>query len=458
VTLVALALGVPWIAAVAALLVDGRRRAVGWAAVAALTASVVVLAVLGAKVWTGGEVAFVSGGWPADLGIRLRVDALGAILALVSAVVVALALAYEVVAGVGSRTLPALVLFLATGLNGLFLTGDLFSFYVFFELAMISAYALAAYGGGRRQVASAFIFAVVNLLGSFIFLISVAALYRTTGTLEMSAIAERFVGVEPTTGIVIAIGFLVAFSVKLGLFPFHFWLPAVYVGVRPAVSAILSGALANIGAYGLLRFGGELFPAERDLGAPVLIGVGLAGVIYGSVQAISRRQAREVLAYSAIGQGGYLLVAIGVGGTVGFAAGVIFAVANALTKGVLFLSVELRGWLVGGAFLVGALSVAGVPPSAGFFGKLALFDAGVEGGWSIVVLLIAGGALAFVYIFQILQHEFWRPETAQPPTATLALRMPAVLLAGAVLALGLWPEPLLAAGDAAARVLGGGGP
>lgn len=457
-TLLELSIGVPWIAAVLLLPFDGRRRAAGWAAVAAQVAGVALIAVLGAKVWNGGEVAFVAGGWPADLGIRLRADALGVVLALVSGVVVALALAYEVVAGVRSRTLPALVLFLATGLNGLFLTGDIFSFYVFFELAMISAYGLAAYGGERRQVSSAFIFAVVNLLGSFIFLLSVAALYRTTGTLEMTAIADRMVGVEPTTAIGIAIGFLVAFSVKLGLFPFHFWLPAVYVGVRPAVSAILSGALANIGAYGLLRFGGELLPAERALGGPVLIGVGLLGVIYGSVQAISRRQAREVLAYSAIGQGGYLLVAIGVGGMVGLTAGVIFAVANALTKGVLFLSVDIRGWLVGGAFLIGAMSVAGLPPSAGFFGKVAVLDAGVSDGTALVVLLVAGSALAFVYIFQILQHEFWRPETPGPATARMALRVPAVLLAGAVLALGLWPQPLLAAGEAAGRVLTGGAP
>jgi multicomponent Na+:H+ antiporter subunit D len=455
--LLELSIGVPWIAAVVLLLFDGRRRAVGWAAVAAQVAGVVLIGVLSAKVWASGEVAFVAGGWPEDLGIRLRADALGVVLALVSAGVGALALAYVVVAGVRSRTLPALVLFLATGLNGLFLTGDLFSFYVFFELAMIAAYGLAAYGGERRQVASAFIFAVVNLLGSFIFLLSVAALYRTTGTLEMTAIAERMVGVEPTTAIVIAIGFLVAFSVKLGLFPFHFWLPAVYVGVRPAVSAILSGALANIGAYGLLRFGGELLPDERALGAPVLIGVGLLGVVYGAVQAISRRQAREVLAYSAIGQGGYLLVAIGVGGTVGLTAGVIFAVANSLTKGVLFLSVDIRGWLVGGAFLIGSMSVAGLPPSAGFFGKVAVLDAGVSEGATLVALLVAGSALAFVYIFQILQHEFWRPETRVPDTARMALRVPAVLLAGAVLVLGLWPEPLLAAGDAAARVLTGGG-
>ena len=107
----------------------------------------------------------------------------------------------------------------------------------------------------------------------------------------------------------IAVGFFVAFSVKLGLFPFHFWLPTVYTGARPAVAAILSGGLANIGAYGLLRFGAEMLPRELELAAIALIVIGCASILYGGVLAVSRRTASEMLAYSAIGQVGYVLVA-----------------------------------------------------------------------------------------------------------------------------------------------------
>ena len=110
----------------------------------------------------------------------------------------------------------------------------MFNFYVFFELAMTASYALTTYGGGPRQLRAAMVFAAVNLLGSFIFLISVAGTYRVTGVLAMHQVAERMPGVDPNAAILVAAGFFIAFSVKLGLFPFHFWLPTVYAGSRPA--------------------------------------------------------------------------------------------------------------------------------------------------------------------------------------------------------------------------------
>jgi multicomponent Na+:H+ antiporter subunit D len=251
----------------------------------------------------------------------------------------------------------------------------------------------------------------------------------------------------------------VAFCVKLGLFPFHFWLPIVYAGARPAVAAILGGALANIGSYGILRFGAGLLPRELEFGAIALLVIGGASILYGSLQAVSRRTAPEVLAYSSIGQVGYILVALAVGGRVGFAAAVVFSLVNSLNKALLFLAAGLRGWLVGAAFAVGALSVTGIPPSAGFFGKAALFRAGVDAGdVAVVVLLFLGGALSFVYMFQIYQHDHWRPA---PTSSTQApsvwpLRAITVGLAVLVLAIGLWPEPLLAIGDDAADAILGG--
>jgi multicomponent Na+:H+ antiporter subunit D len=350
------------------------------------------------------------------------------------------------------------MLFLSVGLTGLFLTGDVFSFYVFFELAMMSGYALTALGRERRMVGSALIFAVVNLLGSFLFLIATAALYRATGTLEMLAVADRARGIDPNTALVIAVLYFVAFGVKLGLFPFHFWLPSVYGSAPPAVAAILAGALANIGAYGLLRFEAGLLPRELALARVVLVGIGTASIIYGAVQAIGRRDPREVLAYSAIGHAGYLMVALGVGGRVGLSAGVVFTVTNALGKALLFLAVDLRGPLVSAAFAVGAFSVAGVPPFAGFFGKAALFDAGVQAGSdAAVALLFVGGALTFVYLFQIYQHRYWRPRPAEA-VAPASARAVVAVVAVVVLLVGLWPEPLLALGNQAGGALMGMAP
>ena len=442
-----------WPGAIAAALLDGRRRAVALGAGAILAAVVVVLAALLIAVADGDVVTTVAGGWPADVGIRLRADALGALFAVVSAAIVLSALAHGILDGVPSRAFPALSLTVTLGLTGLFLTGDVFSFYVFFELAMISSYALAGLGTSPRQAGAALIFVVVNLIGSFLFLIAIAALYRVTGTLEMDAAAARMAAVEPTTALLIAVTFFVAFGIKLGLFPFHFWLPAVYASAPPAVAAILAGALANIGAYGLLRFGTELLPRELALADAVLVALGAVSIAYGALQAIARRDTREVLAYSAIGHAGYVLVALGIGGAVGLAAAVVFSVGNALNKALLFLAADLRGPVVAIAFAVGAFSVAGVPPTAGFFGKAALFQAGVEVRSGLTVaLLFAGGALSFVYLFQVYQHDHWRPDPGAR-TAPVRLRVVPAVLAAAVLAVGLWPQPLLAIGDRAAGAL-----
>lgn len=447
------ALGLPWILAAGLSALDGRRRAVGWTAAGALALHVVALGWLGADVLLHEPREVVTGGWPAGVGIVLRADALGVTFAFFSSAVLLVALVYELASGGGSRAFPALVLFEAAGLTGLFLTGDVFSFFVFFELSMIAAYVLSTHGEEASQLGAAFIFAVVNLLGSFIFLIAVAAIYHVTGTLEMTAVAERIAGVEAQSVLLIAVTIFVAFGVKLGLFPFHFWLPPLYTGARPAVAAILSGAVANIGAYGLLRFGAAVLPEELDLGATVLAVLGAGSIVYGSAQALSRRVTSEVLAYSSVGQAGYILIALAVGGPVGYAAAVVYALVNSLNKVTLFLAAGARGWLVGGSFAVGALSVVGLPPTAGFLAKVELFLTGLEAeSPALVALIVLGGLLSFVYMFQVYQHDYWRSEK-RGPASPRSVRLLVLALALLLLAVGVWPEPLLRLGESAAGTL-----
>ena len=447
-----LPLAIAWLAALPLALLDGRRRWVGWLAIVALAG------VFGATLWltldvlANGPRELVAGGWPRGIGIALRADALGVVFALVSSAVLLIALVYEVLVGVHERAMPALVLFLATGLTGLFLTGDAFNFYVFFELTMTASFVLATYGQRQREIRAALIFTVVNLLGSVLFLSAIAGLYHLTGTLDMRDLADVARLVEPNSITLIAVFIFVAFSIKLGLFPFHFWLPPVYRDTLPAVAAILSGAVANIGSYGLLRFGAGLLPRELQLSASVLIVLGAISILYGALQAVSVRSASEALAYSAIGQAGYVLVGLGIGGTVGFGAAILFALINPLNKTLLFLATGLRGWLVGAAFAIGAFSVAGLPPSIGFFGKAALFRAGLsENSVGLMILLFLGGALSFIYMFQIYQRVHWDEETtAISPAST---RLLVIGVAALIIALGLWPEPLLLASQRAAEIL-----
>jgi multicomponent Na+:H+ antiporter subunit D len=455
VTALVLALVIPWAVGAVLVLLDGERPVVGWVAVGAVAANVAALVVLAADVLSGGPVVVGTGEWPPGVGITLRADALGVLFAALSSLMLLAALVHEVVGAVRERAFPGLTVLLTAGLTGVFLTGDVFNFYVFFELAMTASYILATYGGARRELGAALVFMLVNLFGTFVFVLSVAGVYHLTGTLDMAILAERVRAVEPATGVVIAAGFFIAFSVKLGLFPFHFWLPTVYTRARPAVAAILSGSLANIGAYGMLRFGGELLAQELRYAATVLILIGCASIIYGGVLAVSRRTASEMLAYSAIGQVGYVLVAVGVGGPAGFAAAILYTVVNAVNKTMLFMTVRMRGPLVGAIFVVGALSVAGIPPAVGFAGKLELFRA-VADEPALIVLFFLGSALSFVYVFQVYQYDFWR-EKREDPVRAWPQQVVAAVLALAVLAAGLWPEPLLALSRDAADVLRGGG-
>ncbi|MDQ3966499.1 MAG: oxidoreductase [Actinomycetota bacterium] len=460
--LLTLPIGIPWVLATVLALLDGRKKWVGLLAAAGLGTSLLSLVWLALAVLWGGPIAMTAGGWPEGVGITLRADALSVTFALVSVGVILVSLLFELSLGVRWRTFPALVLLVATGLTGLFLTGDAFNFYVFFEISMTASFILAGYREEDYQVRAAFIFAIVNLLGSVMFLIGIAALYSVTGSLNMEVIAERMSSLEPRSVITTAALIFAAFLLKLGLFPFHFWLPAVYVGSHPPVAAILSGALANIGAYGLLRFGGGILPRELEFGSAAVVVIGAASLIYGSLQAVSRRNASEVLAYSAIGQAGYIILALGVGGPVGYVAAVLYAVVNSLNKALLFLAVGLRGPAVGAAFAVGAFSVVGVPPAAGFLGKVAVFKAGaavdvLPTSVALIALVFLGSALSFVYSFQVYQRRFMartKQEGNDPgKPSPAAARSIVVALAALVLVIGLWPEPLLILSEAAAAAL-----
>lgn len=444
------ALLVPWALGVVVVALDGRRRAVGWFAVAVLGATLAFLGVVALEAGADGSVGFTTGGWPVGVGISFRADALGLLFALLSVGTLLAAVTHEVLDGVREREFPGVAVLLGAGLVGVFLTADLFSFYVFFELALVASYVISIYGRTPRAIGAGLLFTTVNVVGTFVFLLSVAGVYRVTGTLDMDAIGTRMAAADPNAAILIAVGFFVAFGVKLGLFPFHFWLPTVYTGSRPAVAAILSGSLANIGAYGLLRFGGQLLTRELELAAGALILIGTASIIYGGVLAVSRRTGSEMLAYSAIGQVGYILLAIGVGGSVGFGAAIVYATVNALNKTLLFLTTRIRGPIVGASFVIGALSLAGIPPAAGFVGKLELFRA-VHDQPALVALLIVGALLSLVYAFQIYQYDHWRRQAQEP--SRWRERVVPFGVAIVVLAAGLWPEPLVALGHAAAAVL-----
>ncbi len=451
-------LAILWIGGLILALVDGRRRDTGRLAALLLGAGLVATILLARQVLVEGEIEMVAGNWPTGVGITLRADALGVTFALTAMAVILISYLYELVGGIESRTFPALTLFLAAGLTGLFLTGDAFNFYVFFEIAMISSYVLAAYGEERRQLRAAVIFTVVNLLGTVFFLFGIVSLYHVTGTLDMAAIAGRMPVVEENPSLIVGTLLFVALALKLGIFPFHTWLPAVYTGVHASVAAMFSGALAIIGAYGLLRIGAGMLPRILESSTTVLIALGLLSILYGGLQAVSRHEPSAVVAYSSIGQVGYILIAIAVGGSTGFAAAVLFTVINSINKTLLFLASARLDRYSGLAYAIGGLSVAGIPLAVGFWGKAALLRATVTSDSEIASVMltatvIAGGVLSIIYMFQSFGRTYWHAEGGPEGTAARQRTAIVVLVAVLVLFVGIWPEPLLAISDLAATAL-----
>jgi multicomponent Na+:H+ antiporter subunit D len=450
-------LAIFWIAALALALANGRQRAIGVLGLLALLAGLAAMVRLTLEVVAHGPLEMVAGNWPAGVGITLRADALGVAFALTAIAVLLVAYGFELAGGIESRSFPALTLFLGAGLTGVFITGDAFNFYVFFEVAMVASYVLTAYGEERRQLRAAVIFAVVNLLGSVIFLIGIVSLYHTTGSLDMVSIAARMPIVEENPAVVTGTLLFVALGVKLGIFPFHFWLPAVYTGVHSSVAAMLSGALAIIGAYGMLRMGAGMLPRELELSAPVLIALGVASILYGGLLSISRHDPAAVVAYSAIGQVGYILIAVAIGGAVGYGAAILFTIWNSMNKTLLFLSGGQLNRYAGIAYAVGGLSVAGIPPVGGFWGKTAVLRATLIADGQIAraflaTMVVIGGGLSLFYMFQSYGRTYWTVAAGPEGVSARARTGIVVLLAVLIVVLGVWPEPLLALSDQAALI------
>lgn len=455
--MIALPLGILMFGSIGTALLDGTRRRNGWLTVAILALATLATIRLGWQVYDSGTQSMAVGSWGQGIGITLRVDMVGIIFAVLCQLVLLAALIYEVVSDVGARIFPSLVLFLAVGLTGLTFTGDAFNFYVFFEISMMASYILVNYGETPRQFRAAFVFITVNLLGSVLFLIGIAGIYHTTGFLDMVRIRDQMPLVQENPAILTATIIFVAFCVKLGLFPFHFWLPTVYTGTRPAVAAILSGALANIGTYGLIRFGLDIFPRELEAASWVLLILGAASIIYGGLQAVSRHAPAEVLAYSAIGQVGYIMIALSFANPVGLAAVIIYSVLNSLNKTVLFLSAPLRGGIATTALVIGAFSVAGVPPVGGFFAKYVMFDLAIDArSASLILLIFAGSILSFVYMFQMYRRRIASRENDEhEEDHGLPVQSISLVVAIAVVAIGIFPEPLLQLVKVASETLPG---
>ncbi len=424
-----------------------------------------------AGLYMGGEtVAIVAGGWPVPLGIALRADMLSRIMLVLTGTIFSMAAVYHLGQTLRGATptrntvYPLSFPLLLLALNGIFLTGDFFNFYVFFELVAVSSYLLVSLGK-HAPLEAAWKYSAQSVLGSICLLIGIVSLYGKTGALEMIEVSQRLG--EPAYWS--APFFLVAFLLKGAIFPFHFWQPDAHAAATTTGSMLLAGLLIKVGIYGLLRFwpllmGGELLDLFLVLGA--------ASLIFGAVAAWNQPDAKRMLGFSSISQLGFVLMAMGWGTIGALGAAILYLISHSLAKALLFMATgalsdrvgstrfaELAGAgrrtpLLSAAYLVGAMSLIGLPPTLGFFAKIGLLGEGVAAQeWSWVALAGLGSLMTAGYCLKAFQQLFWEdgaPLTERPTP----LMVTAVSLGMTLVMLGIFAgEPIWGACTAAAQEL-----
>ncbi|WP_224267872.1 complex I subunit 5 family protein [Haloprofundus salinisoli] len=475
-----------------------------------------------------GAAAYQVGDWPAPFGITLVLDGLSAFMLTIAAGVGLASILFSVqyVTPENQRVYyHPLFHMLLVGVTGAFLTADLFNLFVWFEVMLIVSYVFVAFYGTDHATAASFRYLVMNVFGSALMLVAIGGLYATTGTLNMADMAQRLAdpaayGVDLAPAVGLSALLLAVFALKAGLVPFQFWVPAAYTAAPPPITAMFAGVTKKVGMYAIVRLYFTVFagaPVSVDLLgiagvsplaflAPVLAAMGAASIVVGGFGAVGQDRLEGVFAYSSVGQVGFIAIPIAVAaaadptGTlrgVAIAAALVFALHHALAKGLLFLSAaavenatgtdnlrDLGGLagrlpLLAGAVFVGLLSLIGLPPLTGFFGKFLAFDAAVRGLASgsgalsavALVALLLGAVLTILYATRVWVGGFWGSETpaVEVTTAEPGQILVLVALAAAVVLVGVGFDPVYRFAETAANAaidteayvdvvgLGGGG-
>jgi multicomponent Na+:H+ antiporter subunit D len=460
---------VPLAAAVACMPAWNRVRlqrsvAVGATAVA-LAASLQLLA------RTAGEGIIVSrlGDWPAPFAIVLVSDLFAAIMTAVGALV-GLAVAVYSPAGVDllreRHGYYPLLLVLLAGVEGAFLTGDLFNLYVCFEVMLMASFVLLALGGERAQLEGAVKYISLNLLSSTFFLTGVGLIYGLTGSLNMADLSVR-VAEAADRGLVttIATMFLVAFGIKAAAFPLFFWLPASYHTPPAAVSALFAGLLTKVGVYALVRVFTLVFLGDTALTHGLILWGAVLSMVSGVLGAAAQRDVRRILSFHIVSQIGYMLLGLGLYTPLALAGTVFYLAHHIVVKTNLFLVAGVIRRLAGTEdlarlgglyaarpglallFLVPALSLAGVPPLSGFWAKLVVVKAGLDAGaWAAVAAALAVSLATLFSMTKIWAEAFWKASPATAPRPGWAPRLAVGTIAALALVtigLGLGAGPVL---------------
>lgn len=359
------------------------------------------------------------------------------------------------------------LLWVLAGITGVFLSMDLFLFYLFWELMLVPMYLLIGIWGHERRIYAAtkfFLFTQLSGLLMLIAIISLAVIHRqTTGVLTFDY--EQLLGtaLQPGTALLLMLGFFIAFAVKLPIFPLHTWLPDAHTEAPTAGSVILAGLLLKTGAYGLIRFVLPLFPDAAHRMAPLMMTIGVIGILYGAVLAVAQTDLKRLVAYTSVSHMGFVLLGVFAGNEIALQGAVIQMVSHGVSTGALFILAGLlqermhtreiaqMGGLwetmpsLSGAGLVFAMASLGLPGLGDFVGEFLVLLGAYRANVSLTVVATLGLLAATLYGLRIGQSAFHGPNPHHWKLPDLSFREWAILgpMMICLLWIGLYPQPIL---------------
>jgi multicomponent K+:H+ antiporter subunit D len=457
------------------------KFALGYASVLGMLGAALALAALAdGGYWQHGIGVYLAANWAAPFGIALVADRLAALMLILTALLGLAALHFAKLrwGRIGVHFHP-LFQFLLMGINGAFLTHDLFNLFVFFEVMLAASYGLVLHGYNAERLRASMQYIAVNLAASLLFLLGTALIYAVAGTLNMADLAARVAAMPAADRGLLEIGATVlalAFLIKSAMWPLGFWLPTTYAAASPPVAAMLV-LMTKVGVYAILRLWLLLFPGDvgPDFGYPALLWGGMATIVFGAAGMLSTDIAGRMAGYGAIVSSGTLLAVVGYGQAslvptgLYYLAGSTFAIAAFLllielierirTPHTAMLAVTMEAWAVedkpdeplgrgvpaamaflGLSFAACALVIAGLPPLSGFVAKFSLFHALLNppggsipaAGWTLMALILASGLVAVLSMMRFGVRTFWANSgagaSATPPRLHRSEVVPVVFL------------------------------
>lgn len=487
-------------AVLGALLGQWKRNLVLPVAVFGLTSSLYVSVELLMQVMNTGVVEYRVGGWTPPWGIHLVVDGINAFVVVLIQAVALLALIHSyraVLDDVGPKRriyYPLYLLFVA-GISGISMTGDAFNLYVLIEVSALTSYALLSLGA-RRSVHSAFNYLILGAIGASFYLLGIGYLYLKTGTLNMIDLRQSIMmdGLMESPSVHVAfVLIMLGVWMKMALFPVHGWLPNAYAYSPPTSASLIAPLMTKVMVYVMIRMMlsvfGPLYIFEYLDWSNAVVYLAIAAILAGSLMALGQRNYRKMLAYIVVAEVGYMVGGAWVAGQTAMVGAIyhilsdsamtlcLFLVAGAIFhKTNAFRNEDFEGLfrkmpVTMGVFVMGALSMVGIPPTAGFFSKWYLIGGAFEtGDWLFAFALIVSSLINAVLFFRIFEygllgvkpaeghgHDSHSHQPVKIDEAPLTMLIPMCIAAACVILLGVYSGEIVMIIDATVSHLNTGG-